>query len=57
MIQADLRYVALIVPKSTAADYSVERVKEEVAEQREGSKVEEATFFTTEEARAWIAKY
>ena len=55
MIQGGLRYVALVVPKSAAADYSVEQVKEEVAGQREGAGVEEATFTTIEDARAWIA--
>jgi len=55
MIQAGLKYVALVVPKSAAADYSVEQVKEEVTEQREGAGVEEGTFMTIEEARTWIA--
>jgi len=55
MIQAGLRHVALVLPKSAAADYSVEQVREKVADQREGSGVEEGTFFTIEEARAWIA--
>lgn len=56
MIQAGLKYVALVVPKSAAADYSVEQVKEEVAEQRKGAGIEENTFTTIEDARAWLAK-
>ena len=56
IIQAGLKNVALVLPKSAAADYSVERVKEDVSEQRESAGVEEATFFTIDEARAWISK-
>jgi len=55
MIQSGLKFVALVVPKSAAADYSVEQVREEVTEQRKGAGVEESTFMTIEEARAWIA--
>lgn len=55
MIQAGLKYVSLVVPKSASADYTVEKLKDELEEQRSQSAVEEATFTTIEEARGWIA--
>ena len=55
MMQAGLKYISLVVPKSAAADYSVEKVKGDVEEKRQQAGVEEATFTTIEEARGWIA--
>jgi len=55
MIQAGLKYVSLVVPKSAAADYTVEKLKDNLEDQRSQSGVEEATFTTVEEARGWIA--
>ena len=55
MAQAGLKHVALVVPMSASADYTVEKVRDQVAEQREKGGIEEAAFGTIEEARAWIA--
>ena len=55
MAQAGLKYVALVIPKSASADYTVEKVRDQVADQREQTGIEEAAFGTIEEARAWIA--
>ena len=55
MAQAGLKYVALVIPKSASADYTVEKVRDQVADQREKGGIEEAAFGTIEEARAWIA--
>ena len=55
MIQAGLKYVSLVVPKSASADYTVEKLKDNLEDQRSQSGVEEATFTSIEEARGWIA--
>ena len=55
MAQAGLKHVALVIPKSASADYTVEKVRDQVADQREKTGIEEAAFGTIEEARAWIA--
>ncbi len=55
MAQAGLKHVALVVPKSASADYSVDKVRDNVADQRKDTGIAEAAFETIEEARAWIA--
>ena len=55
MAQAGLKHVALVIPKSASADYTVEKIRDQVAEQREKGGIDEAAFGTIEEARAWIA--
>ena len=55
MVQAGLKYISLVMPKSAAADYSVDKIRDKVDDQREQKGVEEAIFESIEEARAWIA--
>ena len=55
MAQGGLKYVALVLPASASADYTVDKVRDQVVDQREKTGIEEAAFGTIEEARAWIA--
>ena len=55
MAQAGLKHVALVLPASASADYTVDKVRDQVVDQREKTGIEEAAFGTVEEARAWIA--